>query len=288
MPIKKLRSADLALEEAKDLWQGYVDQKPLRLEIIKDAGQHAIVVFTHLDPSPPFAEMERRLRQVVNDGRSALDNFVTELASQRTDDKDELRKVAFPAALKRRGWKSSNWDRRLRCLPNDVLDRIKHVQPYNQNGEGCPTHPLAILHGLWNADKHSKSFAPAVGIGFSSENVLLSEMQIKAPACHWGDLIKHFEDVDNNIDIDVGPVGEGQRLMVFRLPGRIDLDEVGISFRSLPFTLGIIGRGADITDSAFAVLKNSLRYARESVRYVAGVTDAAPNPFPSGIVGFAR
>ena len=91
-------------------------------------------------------------------------------------------------------------------------------------------------------------------------------------------------DVDKMIDLDLGPITDGTRVMVHRLPDEVSLDAVVVESVHVEVTLGLIGPGVSISDSAVALLKNALRYARETARYIAGITDSAPVVFPPGLI----
>jgi len=68
------------------------------------------------------------------------------------------------------------------------------------------------------------------------------------------------------------------------VPAQVSLDAVEVESINVRVTLGAVGPGVRITDSVIALMKNALRYARETVRYVVGGIDAPPVVFPAGLI----
>ena len=73
-------------------------------------------------------------------------------------------------------------------------------------------------------------------------------------------------------------------MLTFHIPCQVALDAVRVVRVEVPFTLGIIGPRVSITHSAVPMLNNALRYARDTVSYLTGERDAAPVPFPPGVL----
>lgn len=283
LPLMKLREATSGLHQAEEIWRGYMARRPLRLEMVKDNDQHTIEIIVRLDTPLPAEDLSRLLRNCVNGGRSALDNLITRLARDRGATEKQLKQVAFPVVATEAAWKNDRWGTRLGML-SDVVVRVRRVQPLASREAPGPAHPLVVLHELWNADKHRGSFGAAIGLSPQAGETNLFNMSVTVATEHVGSLGKHLSDVDSVIDLDLGPIEDGTRLMTIRLPKGVNPDDVTIEPADVPFTMGLVGPAVSITDSAIAVLGNALRYARDTVRFVSGISDELPKEYPPGLI----
>lgn len=284
LPIEKLRNASAVLLSAEEVWQVYTASTSLRYETVKDHEQHAVLIIVRLDSPPPIDELNALLRICINEGRSALDNLATYLARAHGATDEQLRRTSFPVANTDAEWKKSNWAR-LGLLPDDTRDRVRNVQPFTSPEQLGPSHPLTLLHELWNADKHRDSFSAAVAFSPPAGQSRLPTLEMTINNNdHLDTLGDYAREVDRNVDLDFGPIQDGTQLLLARLPEDVGLDQVTVESVNVQLTMGLIGPGISIPDSAIALFENALRYAREAVRYVAGGRDALPVVFPPGLV----
>ena len=100
------------------------------------------------------------LGDLVNTLHSALDHAVFNLsahfaAETRTvlSERDRA-SISFPVACEESQW-TGGGEGRVRFLPKPYVDAIHDEQPYvTGKGVARPDNPLAVLHAIWNADKH--------------------------------------------------------------------------------------------------------------------------------------
>ena len=283
LPMGKLRDATSTLLRAEQIWQEYMARTPARLEAIKDHQEHAVVTVVRLAAPPPTEALSALLRSCVSDGRSALDNLVTRLAQDHGATSQQLKRAAFLVATTEAEW---NRDRksRLVALPEEMVARIRRVQPFTSSEPPAPPHPLAMLHELWLADKHRGSFSAGIGFSPRGRSFQLGTLKMTVDKERLGDVHKAMSDVDRMVDLDLAPIVDGTRLVVSRVPAQVSLDAVEVESINVRVTLGAVGPGVRITDSVIALMKNALRYARETVRYVVGGIDAPPVVFPAGLI----
>jgi len=283
LPITKLRDATKTLLRAQQIWLEYVARTPARLEVIKDHDQHAIVTVVRLETPHPTDELNVPLRNCVHDGRSALDNLILQLARKNNATEQQLRQGAFLVANSETQWNRA-WRERLGGLPAETVTRVRNVQPFLSAEHPGPPHPLGMLHDLWNADKHRDGFSAAVGLSPRALGSTIGTLRMSIGPEEFERVRDAWSDVDRAMDVDLGPILDGTRLLTVRLPEDVSLDALEAAAVNAPVTLALIGPGVSITDSAIASLGNALRYAREVVRYVANIVDAVPVAFPPGII----
>lgn len=100
---------------------------------------------------PPNDEWALVLGDVIHNLRSALDVLVWSCAAPETLTPSQQRDLAFPILTD-----ASKWDRarrrRLQSVPDDVVERIRNVQPFNIDEPRLDY--LAVLHDLDITDKH--------------------------------------------------------------------------------------------------------------------------------------
>ncbi len=283
LTIGKLRDADATLLRAEQIWQGYLASTSRRLEPIKDEAEHAVVTVVRLGAPAPIEELTALLRTCVNDGRSALDNLIDRLALDHGATDQQVKQAAFVVAKTEQEWNKSR-RARLGALPAETVDRIRDIQPFASTEPPGPSHPLAVLHDLWLADKHRTSFSAGIGFSPQGRSFHLGTLKMTVPNAHRDKITASSSDVDQVVDLDVGPIVDGTRLVITRLPEEVDLKDVEVESVNATFTLGIVGPGVRITDSAIALLRNALRFARESVRYIVGGLDTPPVAFTPGLI----
>ena len=283
LPIRKLRDVTQTLRRADQIWQSYVARMPARLEVIKDHDQHAIVTVVRLDTPPPIDELNVPLRNCVHDGRSALDNLIQQLARKNNATEQQLRRVAFLVADSESQWNRARRER-LGGLSAETVTRVRNIQPFVSPELPGPRHPLAMLHDLWNADKHGDGFSAAVGLSPRALGSTIGTLRMTIEPEQFERVREAWSDVDRAMDVDLGPILDGTRLLTVRLPEVVSLDALEAASVNAPVTLALVGAGVSITDSAIASLGNALRSARDAVRYVADVVDAVPVAFPPGII----
>jgi hypothetical protein len=129
---------------------------------------------------------------VTHDLRSALDHLVWELTtrfsgeppSEPPPSKSVWRDAAFPIILKAQNWHVGL--RAIRGIDPSLVERFEALQPFrNPDYGGLPeTHPLWILHCLWNRDKHrtinvTRSLVALDRVGSEPPESGLAELQTK-------------------------------------------------------------------------------------------------------------
>jgi hypothetical protein len=105
-------------------------------------------------------EIRLTAADAINNLRSVVDNALW-LISRRHGASEN---IFFPVAKTQSGFPlSPNYSNRggteikrdLLKLPNEVRTIIENVQPFKTTDKWCPNQsPLALLHDLWNHDKH--------------------------------------------------------------------------------------------------------------------------------------
>lgn len=283
LPIRKLRDASMSLLDIERIWQNYVAGASMRFETVKDRDRHTLTTVVRLETPLPTHELNRHLRSCVNDGRSALDNLITRLAHDHGATSEQLRKTAFPVAMTPREWKNA-LRRDLGPLPEAIVARVSNVQPFASKEPSAPPHPLTLLKELWNADKHRFSFSAVLGFSPQAGQSQLASFNATVETEHLDSFLQHVRDVDTAFQLDLGPIHDGKRQLVMRLPEWMDLDQLEFEPADVRVTMGLSAPGVSITDPAIVMLKNALRYARESVRYITGGLESPPQAFPPGLV----
>ncbi|GEM_PF-5821502 len=135
----------------------------------KPEGQDTLVTFTFLVTQPLTDELELTFGDSINQLRSACDNLIVALAVKSGLDKalkpSKMRFLGFPVMLEPRavaGGGVRHFEGWAKDYPfrADILAFLESLQPYNAyiDGKGSSfvgsMHPLFILNGLWNQDKH--------------------------------------------------------------------------------------------------------------------------------------
>jgi hypothetical protein len=285
--IGKLRTASKKLGELSAQWNEFRAVVRVGFEPRYDAASHTVSYFAHVAPQPPLEDYAVSLRGVVADARSALDNMVYDLGVVHGVRAKDLGRNAFPALGTR---DANDWARRrgeaLTGLPADVVRRVQDVQPFMMVPQTGVPHPLEVLNRLSNDDKHrwgiELGLVPHVA---GTHRLVTADFALPAEVAK-AMLQRPLtpDDVDAVIDFDPNPVVGHRPVLALHLPDEVDIEGIKLTPLDLPLSLAIVS----LTDAAnlpvFPVLGNALRWAREAVRYVTGVTDAPPVPFEPGLI----
>lgn len=108
---------------------------------------------------PGFPEFEWGVivADAVHCYRSALDQLITSLWVDKPTNS-----TAFPISLEERDW-IVEAPRMIWSIPAPYVAVINRAQPYHRGDkEKARDHPLAVLHSLWNLDKHRT--IPTIGL----------------------------------------------------------------------------------------------------------------------------
>lgn len=171
----------------------------LRGEFLTDEPpQRRIRLFVESVKQPP-ARLGVLMGEFVHDLRSTLDQLVWQLALTKVSDPSP--RLMFPIhSSEPTDWASIAGDR-LRDVPADAVDMIWRAQPFQT--ERPELTPLAVVHKLWNDDKHRSLLNP-VSIPTEPD---LSGLEANA------------DDVDEDAELDLewgAPLVPGMRLVTFR------------------------------------------------------------------------
>jgi len=102
-----------------------------------------------VEETPVYPEVEWGIMMgdAVHCLRSALDQLVSSLCTEAPS-----RRTTFPIWGREKDWiieaPGQIWS-----LPSKYVAIVKEAQPYHR-GDQAHSHPLAVLHELWNLDKH--------------------------------------------------------------------------------------------------------------------------------------
>jgi hypothetical protein len=155
----KLTRAGLHLETLKYEVLRFRQSNPYH--VVKDIDPQTGEQRTYgvIDRQPDYG-MALVLGDLVNALHSALDHAVFNLsvhfetAEGRTIPENQRASIKFPVAIRECQW-SGGGEGGLKFLPGPYKDAIRSEQPYiTGQGVARPDDPLAVLHAIWNADKH--------------------------------------------------------------------------------------------------------------------------------------
>ena len=104
---------------------------------------------------PPTTEWALCVGDCIHQLRSALDACIWEFAIQNGIP-DGARRIQFPISTDAEKWEATAADR-LRGVADDIVERVRIVQPFNRPEEERPNDALLLLQAASNADKHQAS-----------------------------------------------------------------------------------------------------------------------------------
>lgn len=281
--VRKLRAASARLEAVSSVWDEYRSSAGLTYDPEVDTATGTVRYVAHVAVAPPTVELEDEVRAVVADARSALDNLVYDLGVAHGIKTAQLSRNGFPAVQADR---ASDWDERssksLAGLPQDVVERVRDVQPFSQPILPGLVHPATLLNQLSNDDKHKDGLALGLVPHVPSQH-LLAETRFTLPA----ELASQFAegaDPDEIIDFDPNAVVDGAAVVTLHFPPMADLATLELSPLDLPLSLTLLGKRDDLQHPLLPSLRNALRWARETARYVSGGSDQVPEPYDPSLV----
>lgn len=282
LPLAKLQAARKTLREFFDSWDGYRSTVEVDFEPI--ATEAAVLTWiAHIQPSVRDTDIERKLRYVVSDVRTALDNLVHEIGTIVGVDEKALRNNAFPIVAEEKSWGKQRRER-LSQLPQSVVDRIHDVQPFARPRRvPIPEHPLVLLSDLDNANKHRDSFQMGLVPNFGRLHQL-SSVSFELPvelASALSERQFSEKQVDEMIKFfpGLGPVHDGDRVLEVRLPQGIEPPTLEVSALNLPLSLAALyDQGESGHFPVGPVISDAFEYVRDTVLYVAGLDARPPQP----------
>lgn len=167
----KLDRAEKHLDCLDELIGTYLDGDPYRVVGNEgtEGGYHYWAIFLEVERFPPDELWGPIIGDAVHNLRSALDhvawNFATDAARRETP-----RRIEFPVFLddpaedpEVRG----AFRKRINCLRPECHAVVDGAQPYKTRDSH---HPLWILQGLWNTDKHRVLHTAGFMFGSPSDN----------------------------------------------------------------------------------------------------------------------
>lgn len=116
-------------------------------------------------------ELSRDFSIILNELRSTLDAAVATIADQNGCTLDEYKKskASFPIYKDEKDWGRAQKQLQQAKIPNNIIDLIKHSQPFNSFGTDPNTgeNILILLNALNNHGKHSGhvAFSPILSFG---------------------------------------------------------------------------------------------------------------------------
>ena len=150
--------------------------------------------------------------EFIHDLRSALEHVAWVLAASNTDDIDALwkpgarKRITFPVVEKRERFANHSL---LTFISDDAKAVLYRLQPC-QRGHPVQAakHPLAMLHDLWNVDKHSVVHGGVGGIDLSTTS--------------WRPKAIRIEELSQRIEVEMveltGPLEDGAAIAYVRFP----------------------------------------------------------------------
>ena len=285
--INKLRHASAVLSELSGRWNAFRAGVQVSFDPTYDAETDTIQYFAHVVPVPPFDDYEAPVRNVVGEARSALDNLVYDLGVLHGANPKQLGKNAFPVidSGEPAAW-AGRGPAKLAGIPPDVASRIRDVQPFMARQFPVAVHPLTLLARLSNDDKHRWG----IEIGLVPSVVgthKLTTMKFELPrdvAKALTDRTMSPDEVDAMLHFDPNPVVEDRPVAALRLPAGVEFSAVTLAPLDLPLSLAVVSLSEEAPQPVFPALSNALRWARETVRYVAGGAESPPAPFGPGVL----
>ncbi len=137
-------------------------------------GQPEWAIYATCLKEPP-AKLGLFVSDTINDLCSALDNLVWALTVKHSGpppdpmpraDRLKWRRATFPAAITANDWKSVRGHNLWGVEPG-LLARFQALQPYRRRQPDPERDEFAILHALWNRDKHRHPSLVLVPVGLA-------------------------------------------------------------------------------------------------------------------------
>lgn len=153
----KIIRARFQLKDLNTRLRDFVESRPYRVgedfnhRPGKDVGDYA---FTIRDVRVPNREWGVLIGEIVHNLRSALDHAVYAAAAKPSRDTE------FPIFKKPESWEKYS-GAPLYSIPEKARTIIERAQPYHLKPDPS-LHDLAILHAMWNHDKHRLVHATAL------------------------------------------------------------------------------------------------------------------------------
>ncbi|MEX1100869.1 MAG: hypothetical protein WEF05_03005 [Actinomycetota bacterium] len=175
---------------------------------------HRVVLRGRVFHPVPVVELGSLIGELVHDLRSALDHLVWELVLAEEAEAPPFPiprdsswlGVGFPICFSPESWESS-WKRRIWGI-HPQAELFRALQPYVTGPNDPVREPLAVLHNLWNIDKHRA--APVVGSVLSISGVGTIPPAIDLPLIKTRLVQPHFgpfEEDDVLAEVDMTTSG---------------------------------------------------------------------------------
>jgi hypothetical protein len=162
----KLRRADMHLRFLYDSIQEFLETHPYDVEAELDFDTGEVVMYGKVVRDPSRAETTRWgvvIGDIVHNLRSALDHMIWVLSLDASTppppppdpipNSSPWHSVAFPVIVNLADWTLSEMKKIAGVRP-DLRARIEALQPFNTGPSTPREEPLAVLHQLWQVDKH--------------------------------------------------------------------------------------------------------------------------------------
>jgi len=145
-------------------WEAYADTHPWNVNLVDIDGQMFELVVSVSLPAPPALALA--FSDWLSSLRAALDNGLYAWAAEISgcDPPPDADKLQFPIARTPSEYRRQS--KRLRSLPDDVVERLEIAQPY-QSPFGIESNLLYWLHELARVDRHRTLH---VGLGRVAEH----------------------------------------------------------------------------------------------------------------------
>jgi hypothetical protein len=194
----KMVRADEHLEVLIREVRRFKESKPYRVihEIDPQTGERLIHAVPLRDPDP---ELSLVLGDLVHNLSAALDHAVFGLSvyeAGRPLNRPEMESIGFPISVDELAFAKAA-STKLRFLDDGPRSVIEAAQPFHHASKAASlNHPLAVLHEMWNADKHRTLLLVTgqpelFGIGMNTE-VAEGVHRFTGPRAEFGTLVSRL------------------------------------------------------------------------------------------------
>lgn len=175
--LARLDRAGSNLTELNELFHTFMsDKRTYRIRSLQDLYTNDIVCYVQLLREPAFLAWASIIGDVVHNLRATLDNLVWELSvafsGAPPDDPipagSRWRRICFPIITDSVKWEPSLSHGGLWAVDPSLLPTFLKYQPFVTGKGTADREPLAILHDLWNIDKHRHIHVVIVGVAPNS------------------------------------------------------------------------------------------------------------------------
>ncbi len=155
----KVRRAGKHLSELERKAMAFLERNPDQFSSKLDPEDFDFVIYEIPPNRAPPTTFGPVFGDIVHNLRSALDHIAWQLALLTKS--KPYKRTAFPIIIDRKADSLREFKRLTKDVWPAAIPIIRQLQPYHR-GKNAKLHELAILHALWNDDKH-RSHAPITG-----------------------------------------------------------------------------------------------------------------------------